>query len=82
MKYFTENNNTLNHTFTFKNFTTAFGFMTMCAIEIEKLNHHPSWNNTYNKVEISLTTHDAGNIITDLDYKLAEIIENIYQLFS
>ena len=48
--------------------------MTEVAIIAEKMNHHPTWSNTYNKVEIRLSTHDAGNTITDKDRKLAESI--------
>jgi len=58
----------------FRDFIAAFGFMTRVAIAAEKLNHHPEWTNVYNKVHIRLTTHDAGGL-TDLDFKLAEIID-------
>ena len=57
----------------FKDFVTAFAFMTAAAIHAEKLNHHPEWKNVYNRVEIDLTTHDAGGI-TALDFKLAELM--------
>jgi 4a-hydroxytetrahydrobiopterin dehydratase len=63
---------------TFKNFTQAFGFMTMVAFEAEKLNHHPDWKNSYNKVSISLQTHDAGGL-TELDFKLAKTIDKILE---
>ncbi|MES2679809.1 MAG: 4a-hydroxytetrahydrobiopterin dehydratase [Bacteroidota bacterium] len=63
---------------TFKNFTQAFGFMTMVAIEAEKLNHHPDWKNGYNKVTINLQTHDAGGL-TELDFKLAKTIDKILE---
>lgn len=72
-----ENDNKLAKTFTFQNFTEAFGFMTKVAIEAEKMNHHPEWSNVYNKVTFKLSTHDAGDIITDKDRKLAEIIESL-----
>ncbi len=58
----------------FRYFVAAFSFMTRVAIEAEKMNHHPEWSNVYNKVMIRLTTHDAGGL-TDLDFKLAEIID-------
>ncbi|MGR3809507.1 4a-hydroxytetrahydrobiopterin dehydratase [Jiulongibacter sp. NS-SX5] len=64
-------------TFEFENFSEAFGFMTRVAILCEKQNHHPTWSNTWNKVKIELTTHDAGNSITDKDRKLAESIDKI-----
>jgi 4a-hydroxytetrahydrobiopterin dehydratase len=64
-------------TFEFKNFVDAFGFMTKVALLAEKADHHPSWSNVYNKVEIKLTTHSAGNKITDKDKKLAEAIDKL-----
>ena len=63
---------------TFKNFTRAFGFMTCVAIEAEKLNHHPDWKNGYNKLAITLTTHDAGGL-TELDFKLAKQIDKLLE---
>jgi 4a-hydroxytetrahydrobiopterin dehydratase len=72
-----EENNCLIRTFEFKNFSEAFGFMTRVAIEAEKLNHHPNWSNVWNKVEIKLNTHDAGDIVTDKDHKLAERIDSL-----
>jgi 4a-hydroxytetrahydrobiopterin dehydratase len=73
----TNDNNVLYKKFEFKNFSEAFAFMTRVAIEAEKMDHHPKWTNVYNKVEIWLTTHDAGNIITDKDKKLADIIDGL-----
>ena len=70
-----EENNTLYKKFEFKNFSEAFAFMTRVAMEAEKMNHHPLWNNVRNKVEIWLSTHDAGGIITEKDRKLAKLIE-------
>ena len=70
-----EKNNTLYKKFEFKNFSEAFAFMTRVAIEAEKMNHHPLWTNVYNKVELWLSTHDAGDIITDKDKKLAKKID-------
>jgi 4a-hydroxytetrahydrobiopterin dehydratase len=49
--------------------------MVKASFEIEKLNHHPEWSNVYNKVHVSLTTHDAGNTITEKDKQLAEILD-------
>ncbi len=63
--------------FEFKNFSEAFAFMTRVAIEAERLGHHPEWNNVYNKVEINLSTHDAGNTVTDKDRKLADRIDKL-----
>lgn len=59
----------------FKNFVDAFTFMTDVASLAEEHNHHPEWSNVYNRLTIRLTTHDAGNQITDKDRKLAEAIE-------
>lgn len=73
----TEENNSLKKTFVFENFIDAFAFMTKVAMLAEKMEHHPNWTNTYNKVEISLNTHDAGDIITEKDRDLAKEIDNI-----
>ena len=59
----------------FKDFVDAFAFMTEVAALAEEHNHHPEWSNVYNQVTIRLTTHDAGNQVTDKDRKLAEAIE-------
>lgn len=70
-----EENNSLKKTFKFKDFKEAFGFMTRVALIAEKMDHHPSWTNVYNSVSIELSTHDAGNKVTDLDRKLANAID-------
>lgn len=72
-------NNTLVQAFKFKDFKQAFSFMTQVAFEAEKMNHHPSWSNTYNSVIINLSTHDAGNIVTDKDHTLAKHIDKIFE---
>jgi len=72
-----EENNTLYKKFQFSDFVTAFSFMTRVAIIAEKQDHHPTWKNTWNTVEIWLSTHDAGNIVTEKDHNLAAAIENI-----
>lgn len=71
----TEENNQLSKTFEFKNFIEAWGFMSKVALIAEKMSHHPNWSNFYNKVTITLSTHDAGNSVTDLDHKLAKEID-------
>jgi len=71
--------NALQGEFEFKDFIEAFGFMTAVALIAEKHNHHPIWTNTYNKVTIRLTTHDAGNIITNKDRKLARAINDLLE---
>ena len=70
-----EKKDTLYQKFTFKDFSEAFAFMTRAALAAEKMNHHPTWKNTYNTVEIWLSTHDAGSKITDKDHKLAKKID-------
>jgi len=72
-----EKNNTLFKKFKFQNFSEAFAFMTRVALEAEKMDHHPKWNNVYNEVEIWLNTHDAGDIVTEKDRKLAKKIDAI-----
>lgn len=72
-----EENNRLVKSFRFADFNEAFGFMTRVALEAEKMNHHPTWTNTWNTVNIELSTHDAGNIITEKDRKLAVIIDRL-----
>ena len=71
-----EENNTLHRKFEFKDFNEAFSFMTRVALAAEKMDHHPEWKNVYNKVEIWLSTHDAGNTVTPKDHKLAKIIDS------
>ena len=72
-----EKNNTLYKKFEFSNFLEAFAFMTRVAIEAEKMNHHPLWTNVWNRVEIWLSTHDAGDIVTEKDKKLADRIDKL-----
>lgn len=62
--------------FRFANFVDAFGFMTRAALEAEKMNHHPEWSNVYNKVRVSLTTHEADGI-TERDIALATIMNDL-----
>ena len=70
-----EENNKLTKTFQFKDFSEAFAFMTRVALIAEKMDHHPNWSNVWNTVEISLNTHDAGDVVTEKDRKLAEAID-------
>jgi 4a-hydroxytetrahydrobiopterin dehydratase len=62
--------------FRFRDFTEAFGFMTRVALQAERLNHHPDWSNVYNRVDIRLSTHDAGGL-TEQDTELARIIDSL-----
>jgi 4a-hydroxytetrahydrobiopterin dehydratase len=68
-------NDQLYKKFEFKDFSEAFAFMTRVALAAEKMDHHPLWTNVYNKVEIWLSTHDAGDVVTDKDKKLAKKID-------
>lgn len=77
MKNWTENNNKLEKSFEFKDFSEAWAFMSRVALLAESQQHHPNWSNAYNKVTISLNTHDAGDIVTEKDYKLAEAIDDL-----
>ncbi|QGW29824.1 4a-hydroxytetrahydrobiopterin dehydratase [Phnomibacter ginsenosidimutans] len=70
-----ETNQQLYRKFQFANFSEAFAFMTRVAIEAEKMDHHPLWTNVWNTVEIWLSTHDAGNVVTDKDRVLAARID-------
>ncbi len=66
----------LHREYAFGGFVEAFGFMTMAAIRIEKLNHHPEWSNVYGRVTVRLATHDAGGV-TGLDFQLASILDEL-----
>ncbi len=66
----------IERTFTFADFSAAFGFMTRVALLAESQDHHPEWFNVYNRVEITLTTHDAGGL-SARDVQMAEAIEQI-----
>lgn len=72
-----EENDSLKKTFKFKDFKEAFAFMTQVALIAEKMDHHPNWSNVYNTVSIELSTHDAGNKVTELDRKLAKAIDEL-----
>ena len=72
-----EENNKLYRKFSFKNFSEAFAFMTRVGMIAEKMDHHPLWTNVYNTVEVWLSTHDAGDIVTEKDRKLAAAIDKL-----
>lgn len=77
MSTWAQSDGKLQRTFTFANFSETFAFMTRVAFLAEKQNHHPEWTNVYNTVKISLSTHDAGNVITEKDHKLAAAIDRL-----
>jgi 4a-hydroxytetrahydrobiopterin dehydratase len=64
-------------TFTFKNFSEAFAFMTRVALAAEKMDHHPDWSNVYKTVNVTLNTHDAGGL-TALDFELAKTMDRYF----
>lgn len=82
MKDWKEEDDCLKATFEFEDFVQAFGFMTQVAMTAEKQDHHPDWRNTYNKVRFELSTHDAGDVVTEKDRKLAKEISKIYDSVS
>jgi len=67
--------------FVFKDFNGAFAFMTQVALAAEKADHHPEWSNVYNKVRVTLSTHDAGGV-TQKDLDLARFIDAAYARFK
>ena len=75
-----EKDKKLRKDFTFVNFRDAFGFMTRCALEIEKKDHHPEWFNVYNKITVEWTTHDAGGI-TSKDVEMAAFMDRLAARF-
>ncbi|MBD3747957.1 MAG: 4a-hydroxytetrahydrobiopterin dehydratase [Sphingobacteriales bacterium] len=77
MMSWTEKNHELVKEFVFDDFIQAWAFMSKVAIVAEKMNHHPNWTNVYHKVSIRLSTHDAGNTVTDLDRELAKKIDQL-----
>lgn len=70
-----ERDDKLQRSFTFKDFSEAFAFMTRVAFIAEKMDHHPEWSNVYNTVHIALNTHSAGGKVTEKDRKLAVAID-------
>jgi 4a-hydroxytetrahydrobiopterin dehydratase len=73
-----ESDQKLQASFLFKNFAEAFAFMTEVAMIAEKMDHHPEWQNIWNRVDIQLRTHSAGNIVTEKDRKLASAIDQVF----
>jgi 4a-hydroxytetrahydrobiopterin dehydratase len=71
-----EGRDAITKEFRFKDFNAAFGFMARVALNAEKQDHHPEWTNVYNRVEVTLTTHDAGGV-TDKDVALAHFMDQV-----
>ncbi|MEY3051907.1 MAG: hypothetical protein RLY31_1692 [Bacteroidota bacterium] len=76
-----EQNDSLLATFTFRDFVTAFAFMTEVAFLAEQMNHHPNWSNVWNQVSFSLNTHDAGGRVTEKDRRLAAGIDKVAERY-
>ena len=69
-----EDRDAIQRTFEFRNFNEAFGFMARCALVAEKMNHHPEWFNVWNRVDVTLSTHDAGGL-SELDVRMARVMD-------
>jgi 4a-hydroxytetrahydrobiopterin dehydratase len=82
MTHWIEQDNKLIGEFVFKDFSQAWAFMTEVAMLAEKQNHHPEWTNVWNSVRIKLSTHDAGDIVTEKDRKLAESINRVFDRYQ
>ena len=76
-EHWTRKENQLTREIRFKDFSAAFAFMTRVALLAEQANHHPNWSNVYNVVTIALTSHDAGNVVTEKDLALAGSINSL-----
>lgn len=72
-----EQGNRLCRSFQFNDFKEAFAFMTKVALIAEKMEHHPSWTNEYGRVDIRLNTHEAGDVVTEKDHRMAEEIDRL-----
>lgn len=72
----------LEKTYKFANFEAAMLFMQQAAVIISALDHHPTWANTYNRIHVSLSTHDAGNTVTEKDWELARALDDLYQNYQ
>ena len=77
-----EENNKLKKEYKFKDFVQAITWMTECSYHIEKQGHHPEWFNVYSTVKVELTTHDAGNTITEKDRKLAQTMDECFAKYK
>jgi 4a-hydroxytetrahydrobiopterin dehydratase len=77
-----ETSECLERSFIFRNFKAAFAFMTEVAFYAEQHNHHPDWSNVYNRVHVRLSTHDAGNVVTEKDRNLAAAIDRVFEKYD
>jgi 4a-hydroxytetrahydrobiopterin dehydratase len=81
MTNWTNNKNSIEKTYRFDTFESAVEFMQQAALKISEADHHPTWTNTYNQIHVSLSTHDAGNNVTEKDWTLAHALDTLYQSF-
>ena len=82
MTNWTNNENSLEKTYRFDTFESAMDFMQQAALIISETDHHPTWTNTYNQIHVSLSTHDAGNKVTQKDKELAAILDQLFNSIS
>jgi 4a-hydroxytetrahydrobiopterin dehydratase len=82
MTNWTNNENSLEKTYRFDTFESAMEFMQQAALKISEADHHPTWTNTYNQIHVSLSTHDAGNKVTQKDKELAAILDQLFNQIS
>jgi len=78
MSHWNTENNSLVKSFQFTSFEAAMRFMQEAVPFITATDHHPTWSNTYNQIHVSLSTHDAGNIVTEKDWALAEYLDTLF----
>jgi 4a-hydroxytetrahydrobiopterin dehydratase len=71
----THEHGALHRTWRFGSFRSAMAFMASVSLDIDRLDHHPEWTNVYDRVTARLTTHDAGNLVTQMDVELARVLE-------
>ncbi len=82
MENWQQNNDSLEKTFVLDSFEDVMRFMVLATPHISEKNHHPTWTNTYNQLQVKLTTHDAGNQVTEKDWELARFLDTLYETFA
>ena len=82
LEHWSEKKDWLYRIYKFEDFVHAMMWMVQVSYEVDKLDHHPEWTNTYNKVAVRLVTHDQWDIVTEKDRTVAEIMDDIYSRFA
>ncbi|MFM7021211.1 MAG: 4a-hydroxytetrahydrobiopterin dehydratase [Aquirufa sp.] len=82
MENWQQNNDSLEKTFVLDSFEDVMRFMVLATPHISEKNHHPTWTNTYNQLHVKLTTHNAGNQVTEKDRELARFLDTLYETFA